>query len=51
MIADIGGYTGKSSGGPPGPTVIARGLERLGVAAQVVEALRSRKKPKKVTNG
>ena len=51
MIADIGGYTGKSSGGPPGPTVIARGLERLGVAAQVVEAMQRRKKPKKVTNG
>jgi hypothetical protein len=51
MIADIGGYTGKSSGGPPGPTVIGRGLERLKVAADVVEALRPRKKPRKVTNG
>jgi hypothetical protein len=51
MIADIGGYTGKSSGGPPGPTVIGRGLERLKVAANVVEALRPKKKPRKVTNG
>lgn len=40
MIADIGGYTGKSSGGPPGPTVIARGLERMGIAADVLEAVR-----------
>lgn len=40
MIADAGGYTGKSSGGPPGPTVIGRGLERLGMAAEVLEALR-----------
>jgi len=51
MIADLGGYTGKSSGGPPGPTVIARGLERIDVAAQVVKAMRTRKKPRKVTNG
>jgi hypothetical protein len=28
-IAELGGYTGKSSGGPPGPLVIARGLERI----------------------
>lgn len=28
-IADLGGYTGKSSGGPPGAIVIRRGLERL----------------------
>src|SRR3974390_720434 len=38
LIADIGGYTGKSSGGPPGPTVIARGLERLAIAVEVLEA-------------
>jgi hypothetical protein len=36
LIADAGGYTGKSSGGPPGPTVIARGLERVAIAAQVL---------------
>jgi hypothetical protein len=28
-IAQYGGYTGKSSGGPPGSRTIARGLERL----------------------
>jgi Transposase DDE domain/Transposase DNA-binding len=40
LIADIGGYTGKSSGGPPGPTVIARGLQRLAIAAEVLESTR-----------
>ena len=35
-IADLGGYTGKSSGGPPGPKVIARGLRRLEPVAQVL---------------
>jgi hypothetical protein len=39
MVADLGGYTGKSSGGPPGATVIGRGLERVMVAAEVVEAV------------
>lgn len=29
VIADMGGYTGKSSGGPPGPFVIARGYQRM----------------------
>lgn len=33
-LAKIGGYTGKSSGGPPGPTVIARGLERIQLLAE-----------------
>lgn len=28
-IAQLGGYIGKSSGGPPGATVIKRGLERI----------------------
>lgn len=28
-IAELGGYTGKSSGGPPGSITIARGFERL----------------------
>lgn len=28
-LAQLGGYTGKSSGGPPGPMVLARGLERI----------------------
>jgi hypothetical protein len=42
MIADVGGYTGKSSGGPPGATVIARGLERMGIAAEVIEAMQKK---------
>jgi hypothetical protein len=38
LVADLGGYTGpKSSGGPPGPTVIARGLKRVTIAAEVLE--------------
>jgi len=28
-VADLGGYTGKSSGGPPGAAVIGRGLEKI----------------------
>ena len=28
-VADLGGYTGKSSGGPPGAIVITRGLEYI----------------------
>ncbi len=35
-IAEIGGYTGKSSGGPPGPLVMARGLHRIEPVAQVI---------------
>ena len=38
-IADLGGYTGKSSGGPPGSVTIARGLARVLIAAEVLEAL------------
>lgn len=37
-LARIGGYTGKSSGGPPGTTVISRGLEELAVATRVLKA-------------
>jgi hypothetical protein len=41
-IAQIGGYTGKtSSGGPPGATTLARGLERVRAAVQTLEALSS----------
>jgi hypothetical protein len=36
-IADIGGYVGKSSGGPPGPLVVARGWAQV---EPVVRALR-----------
>lgn len=38
-IADLGGYTGKSSGGPPGSVTIGRGLARVLVAAEVLRAL------------
>jgi nucleotide-binding universal stress UspA family protein len=34
LVAVIGGYTGKSSGGPPGPTVIGRGLDKLATLAE-----------------
>ena len=37
-IAEMGGYTGKRSGGPPGTVVIGRGLEKV---QTVVEALRN----------
>lgn len=40
-IAELGGYTGKSSGGPPGSTTIARGLAQLHIAAETIEALKS----------
>lgn len=39
-IADLGGYTGKASGGPPGSITLARGLERLRSAVQGVLAMR-----------
>jgi hypothetical protein len=37
-LAQIGGYTGKSSGGPPGSVVLTRGLEELAVAVRALEA-------------
>lgn len=39
-IADLGGYTGKSSGGPPGPIVISRGLARVEPVAQAIAVMR-----------
>jgi len=39
-LADLGGYTGKSSGGPPGATTIGRGLEDVAVAARLLKSLR-----------
>jgi Transposase DNA-binding/Transposase Tn5 dimerisation domain len=43
-VAELGGYTGKSSGGPPGSVVIRRGLEPLRIAAEVVKLMRSSEK-------
>jgi Transposase DNA-binding/Transposase Tn5 dimerisation domain len=40
-VADIGGYTGKSSGGPPGIRVITRGFERIEPAALAISRLRN----------
>lgn len=36
FLAKLGGYTGKASGGPPGPHVLARGLARIEVLADVL---------------
>lgn len=38
-LAELGGYTGKSSGGPPGATTISRGLEKVRAAADALEEL------------
>ena len=39
-VADLGGYTGKSSGGPPGPMVIGRGLIKVRAAVHTLRNLR-----------
>lgn len=40
LIAELGGYTGKtSSGGPPGSTTIGRGLKELEVAVRTLRAV------------
>ena len=38
-LAQLGGYTGKSSGGPPGSVTLGRGLTQLEAAARALEAL------------
>jgi hypothetical protein len=43
-IADMGGYVGKSSGGPPGSITIQRGLERLVIATEGMKAFKERTK-------
>jgi len=37
-LADLGGYTGKSSGGPPGAIVLTRGLRRIEPVAMLIAA-------------
>lgn len=46
-IADLGGYTGKSSGGPPGSITIARGFERLLIWADAFASMRPPKPRRK----
>jgi hypothetical protein len=43
LVANLGGYTGKSSGGPPGAIVIRRGLDRVEASAATLEALQLNK--------
>lgn len=38
-LAELGGYTGKSSGGPPGAITLARGLDKVRAAAAALEEL------------
>lgn len=38
-LAQIGGYTGKSSGGPPGSVTLSRGLEQIQAVVRALEAL------------
>lgn len=39
-LAEIGGYSGKSSGGPPGSVTIGRGIVRLEPAAEMLRILK-----------
>ncbi len=39
-LAQVGGYTGKSSGGPPGSVTLARGLKEVEIAIRTLTALR-----------
>lgn len=38
-LAEIGGYTGKSSGGPPGSTTLARGMAQIQAVVRALEAM------------
>jgi hypothetical protein len=40
-LAKIGGYTGKSSGGPPGSVTLARGLKEVQSAVRALKALQA----------
>jgi hypothetical protein len=39
LVANLGGYTGKSSGGPPGSIVIRRGFEQVETSVRTLKAL------------
>jgi hypothetical protein len=43
-VAELGGYTGRSSGGPPGAQTIRRGLEYLKPAAKMLSLVASHEK-------
>lgn len=43
-LAELGGYTGKSSGGLPGSVTIARGLDRISLAVEMEEKRQSKRK-------
>lgn len=45
LIAQLGGYTGKSSGGPPGLVTFSRGMEKVQVATVDLNALRPNSTP------
>lgn len=38
-VAQLGGYTGKSSGGPPGSITLARGLKEVAASVRTLKAL------------
>jgi hypothetical protein len=44
--ADLGGYTGQRSAGPPGSKTIGRGLEKVCMAAALLEALEMERNPR-----
>jgi hypothetical protein len=46
-VADLGGYVGNKSSGPPGATVIARGLEHLAIFTEAVLFVRAEDAEKK----
>jgi hypothetical protein len=48
-LAELGGYTGKSSGGPPGSITIRRGFDFIKPAALAIEALERQGTLKKQT--
>jgi len=47
-IADLGGYTGKSSGGPPGAIVIGRGMREVQAATLAIRNLLEMKRNEKL---